>query len=183
MNPQNPPLKTKMTARHVVTALGILLITFGVFAWQLRAFNQKEGGEIAENEPVLEPPSNTHWHEATSEVRLAVASQIRRQLTALRQEKYEDALQYHTVAVREAFPDANDFQRAIEADYPQFPGNKKLVFRFVNTDEKHQFANAGISVTGPDGILFETVYQLSFEEGRWAVRGISRPHLVTKPQT
>lgn len=174
--------KGKITPRHVVTALGIFLLTFGVFAWQWSVFNERNSDRIAETPPLLEPPPGTHWHEANSQMRLAIAARIRGQLSALRRKNYGDALQYHTAAVRQAFLDASDFQRSIESDYPQFPGNKKVVFRFVNMDSKHQFANAGISVTAPDGTLFNTVYQLSFEDGRWGVRGIARPHLAEKSQ-
>ncbi len=174
--------KSLFPVRQIITGLGILLLTFGVFAWQLSAFNKRESDKPSENPALLEPPVGTHWHEATKDTRMAIAGRIRGQLSALRQKNYAVALQYSTAALRQGFPEARSFQDEIEANYPQLPGNKNVVFRFVNTDKKFQFANAGITVTAPDGKLFDTVYVLSFEQRQWSVRGIARPHLAA-PQT
>lgn len=170
--------KSLFPARQIVTGLGILLLTFGVFAWQLSAFNKREMAKASENPTLLEPPEGTHWHEATKDTRIAIAGRIRGQLSALRQRNYAAALQYSTTALRQGFPETRDFQNEIEANYPQLLGNKNVRFRFVNTDKKLQFANAGVTVTAPDGKLFDTVYVLSFEHRQWNVRGIARPHLA-----
>jgi hypothetical protein len=166
------PIKGKITTRQAVMAFGILFITFGVFGWQLKAFNQREnvnaGSDVSES-----PPDGIHWDEAPKEVRMAVAASIRGQLEAFQRGDYGESLQFHSKAVRQEIPTAEEFKQVINARYPFLAYHRRATFWFVNTDRKHRYANAGLTIVGKDGNPQETVYRLVFQDGSWLISGIA----------
>lgn len=179
--------REKITARHLLTALGILLLTFGAFGWQLWAFSQRNAGSRPESEPANAPenapenaPPGTHWHEANPEVRLAVAKSIRGQLAALQKGDYVNGLQYHTQAVRQQFSTPQEYQELIEQNYAYVAHFKRATFWFVNTDKTRHFANAGLTIQSSNGNSQEAVFQLAKQNNQWLISAIAKrpPHSV-----
>ncbi|HEY0076324.1 MAG TPA: DUF4864 domain-containing protein [Abditibacteriaceae bacterium] len=176
----------KLEGRQVVTALGILLLTFGLLGWQWQAFNQRNAAAITESQagdPREDaPPPNTHWHEAPKGVRLAVAGSIRGQLRAFDSGQYEAGLEYHTRTVRQGMASTENYRQLIQVRYPFFARHKRETFRFVNTDKERRFANAGLSIITVDGAVTEVVYQLVFQDKQWLISAIA-PRSPQPPST
>jgi hypothetical protein len=168
--------KSKLKIRQLLTSLGILGITFGIFGWQLRAFNQRNADAQSAVDNITEevPPANTHWHEATTEVRMGVAASIRGFLKSFQKNDSADALHFHTRAVRHQFTAPQEYMQLMRHNYPIIASNQRSKFRFVNMDKTHHFANAGLTIWDAEGRALETVYQLVFQDNQWRIFGIAK---------
>lgn len=181
-NSAKTPVVNQSKTRQILTGLGILVITFGILGWQWTAFNQRNAASAAEETEEL-PPPQTHWHEATAKVRMGVAESIRGHLSALQSPDANDLLQFHTRAVRHQFTSIAQYSEMMQKNYPIIANNRRAIFRFVNMDKEHHFANAGLTIWGADGKILNTVYSLVFQENHWLISGIAKhtPSIASSP--
>ncbi len=168
----------------IAPALGIVLISAGGLLWQLEGYRARMRAAQAAEQAKL-APFLIDFDAAHSSLRLAVATTVRGHLAAIKRGDYAAATAFFNHRLRRRFAEPGSLRAVMQASQSRFMGLKTLKFTFVNTDVNtypwHQKSNAGVRVTGTDGVTVDAVFHLELENGAWRISGVTTQKPAASP--